>query len=277
MKGKVSPIFSLFSRQFDEGKDAFLNLGRQYKGKKAIELEQKLIFIEIFIELLGRVHFETPNLKFELFGPFKDLFRGLKKTKHIKYIQAQLDFVKAKNDLTYNSYEKYLLDEKKKLYNEIYELIVGTSLETWRQLYDQVRKNCVDLKPLMINTATTQIINEELEYFNLDNKSKLDFKALKDIYEGLRVIIAMENIRIESGFNPIFIDEVHQKMAELQQSLLFWYQNHLLMQHLIYYFGDKEEISKKYRDLHSFLKSNKKSLTSKVESQCKFLFDRILD
>ncbi len=276
MKGKVSPIFNIFSKHYDEGKEAFMTLGKQYKGKKAVELEQKLIFMEIFIDLIGRIHFQESQLKFELFAPFKEIYKGLKKTKHLKYIQIQLGEVKAKNGLTYNSYEKYLLEEKKKLYNQLYDKVVATPLEIWENIFIQVQDHCRELKPLMINTASTQIINEELEYFNLDNQHKLDAKALKDIYEGLRVIIALENLRQEAGFNTVFVTPIHQKMSALQQSLLMWYQNHLLMQNLVFYFGEKEEISKKYQDLYSHLKGNKKVLTKNVEGQCKYLFDRIL-
>jgi hypothetical protein len=129
----------------------------------------------------------------------------------------------------------------------------------------------------MINTATTQIINEELTFFHLDSKSKLDSKALKDIYEGLRVIIALENLRVESGFNAIFVSEVHTQMQQLQQSLHQWYQNQLFLQHLSFFLREKENIPKKYLDLLSTLKSDKKRLNTKVEGQCQHLFERILE
>ncbi|MCH7415033.1 hypothetical protein MM213_16145 [Belliella sp. R4-6] len=277
MEGKISPIFRLFDSHFEDAKTAFLALGKQYKGKKAIELEQKLIFMEIYIELVSKIHFEEKKLKFEIFEPFKEIFKGLKKTKHLKFVLQELDQIKNKKNLTFNTYEKFLLEEKKEHYNKMYDLIVSTPLKKWEKLYSDVHRHSLGLKPLMVNTATTQIINEELEFFNLDNQLKPDNKALKDIYEGLRVVTALENIRIDSGFNPIFIREVHVKMNTLQQTLLSWYQNQLLTQHLIYFFGDKEEISKKYKDLLADLKQNKKKLTATVQSQCKYLFDRILN
>lgn len=277
MKGKISPIFRLFDAQFKEAKNAFLTLGKQYKGKKAVELEQKLIFLEIYLDLISKIHFEEEKLKFEIFKPFKEIFRGLKKTKHLKLVLEELNKVKLKNNLTYNSYEKFLLDEKKDHYNKIYDLILSTPLGTWEKFYESVYQHSAGLQPLMVNTATTQIINEELDFFNLDNKSKLDNKALKDIYEGLRVIIALENIRIESGLNAIFVSEVHDKMKLLQASLLSWYQNQLFTQHLVYFFGEKDDISKKYKDLLTELKTEKKKYTLTVEKQCKYLFDRILD
>lgn len=277
MKGKISPIFRLFDTQYKEAKNAFLVLGKQYKGKKAVELEQKLIFLEIYVDLISKIHFEEKKLKFEVFKPFKEIFRGLKKTKHLKLVLEELNKVKLKNNLTYNSYEKFLLDEKKEHYNKIYDLILSTPLETWEKFYENVYQHSSGLQPLMVNTATTQIINEELEFFNLDHKTKLDNKALKDIYEGLRVIIALENIRIESGLNAIFVAEVHEKMKLLQVSLLSWYQNQLFTQHLVYFFGEKDDISKKYKDLLTELKADKKKYTLTVEKQCKYLFDRILD
>ncbi|AFL86129.1 hypothetical protein Belba_3637 [Belliella baltica DSM 15883] len=276
MKGKISPIFRLFDSQYEEAKNAFLILGRQYKGKKAVELEQKLIFLEIYVDLISKIHFEERKLKFEVFKPFKEIFKGLKKTKHLKLVLEELNKVKLKNKLTYNSYEKFLLDEKKDHYNKIYDLILSTPLEKWEKFYENVYKNSLALQPLMVNTATTQIINEELEFFNLEHQTKLDNKALKDIYEGLRVIIALENIRIESGLNAIFVEEVHEKMKELQTSLLSWYQNQLFTQHLVYFFSEKDEISKKYKDLLKDLKADKKIFTMSVEKQCKNLFSKIL-
>ncbi|MFD2034701.1 hypothetical protein ACFSKL_07875 [Belliella marina] len=277
MNGKISPIFHHFDVQFEEARASFLALGKQYKGKKAIELEQKLIFLEIYIHLISKIHFDEKKLKFEIFEPFKTIFKGLKKTKHLKFVVQELEQIKAKKNLTFNTYEKFLMDEKKDHYNKMYDLIVSTPLKIWEKLYADVRHHSLGLKPLMINTATTQIINEELEFFNVDNQHKLDNKALKDIYEGLRIVTALENIRIDSGFNPIFVREVHIKMNALQQTLLSWYQNQLLTQHLVYFFGDKEEISRKYKDLLADLKQNKKKLTSNVEGQCKYLFDRILN
>lgn len=277
MQGKISPIFRLFEIQFEEAKSAFSSLGKQFKGKKAIELEQKLIFLEIYIDLLSRIYFKEDKLKFQLFSPFKDLFKGLKKVKHIKMVLDQVRLHNLDQNIAFNSYIKSLESNKKKLYAEVYDLIVSTPFQIWEKLYEEAYGYSKGLKPLMINTATTQIINEELEYFNLEHKTKMDSKALKDIYEGLRVIIALENLRIESGFNSIFVVEVHEHMGGLRQSLLDWYQNHLFIQHLSFYLTDKENIAKKYLDLLSRLQANKKSLSQKVVEKCKFLFDRILE
>jgi hypothetical protein len=277
MTGKLSPLFGLFAQQFEDAKEAFLSLGKKYRGKKAIELEQKLIFLEIYTDLLSKIYFEEEKLQFKLFSPFKRIFKGLKKTKHIKSILNQLDEIEAKNNLKFGSYRKKLEMEKAKVYAEVYDLIVATPLKVWEHLYEEVHHYSKGLKPLMINTSTTQIINEELEFFNLENKSKLTSGALKDIYEGLRVITALENLRIESGFNSIFVQEVHDRMADLQRSLNDWYQNHLFLQHLTGYLADWVEIPKKYLELLSQLQTNKRAYTMKVESQSKQLFERILE
>jgi hypothetical protein len=277
MQGKVSPIFRLFTQQFEDAKSAFLSLSKRYRGRKSMELEQKMIFLEIYVDFLSRIHFKEENLKFQLFSPFKKIFKGLKKTKHLKMIIRQMEAVKMKDNVVFNSYTKALETEKKKLYAEVYDLIVSAPLQIWEELFDAVHQYSKNLKPLMINTATTQIISEELEYFNLDNKTKLDTKALKDIYEGIRVITALENLRIESGFNPIFVKEVHERMSELQKDLLVWYENQLFLQHLTGFLTDKENISKKYIDLLASLQQNKKSNTAKVELKCRELFERILE
>jgi hypothetical protein len=277
MQGKTSPIFGLFQQHFEGAKAAFNSLSKQYRGKKAIELEGRFIFLEIYIDLLSRIHFKESNLKFRLFSPYKKIFKGLKKTKHIKMIMNQVEAVNLKENIVFNSYTKALENEKVKLYNEVYDLIVSAPLQIWEDLYHEAANYSKGLKPLMINTATTQIINEELEFFNVENYEKLDTKALKDIYEGIRVITALENLRIESGFNPIFVQEVHDRMSELQKSMLLWYENHLFMQHLIGYLADKPEVSKKYLDLLSTLQANKKNHTKQVEKMSKELFQRILE
>jgi hypothetical protein len=277
MKGKVSPIFALFQQQFEAAKSAFDVLSKQYRGKKALELENKLIFLEIYIDLLSKIHFEEEQLKFRLFSPFKKIFKGLKKTKHIKMIMAQTEALKLKENPAFHAYLKSLETEKNQLYNEVYDLIISSPLQIWETLYHEAHHYSKGIKPLMINTATTQIINEELSFFQVDNNGKLDSKVLKDIYEGIRVITALENLRIESGFNPIFVQEVHERMSELQKTMLKWYENHLFIQHLVAFLTDKEEVSKKYLDLLSSLQGNRKNHIKQIEDQCAALFERILE
>lgn len=277
MKGKVSPIFALFQQQFEAAKSAFDALSKQYRGKKALDLENRLIFLEIYIDLLSKIHFEEEQLKFRLFSPFKKIFKGLKKTKHIKMIMDQTEALKLKENPAFSAYLKSLETEKNKLYNEVYDLIISSPLQMWETLYEDAHNYSKGIKPLMINTATTQIINEELSFFQVDNNGKLDSKVLKDIYEGIRVITALENLRIESGFNPIFVQEVHDRMNELQKTMLKWYENHLLIQHLVAFLTDKEDVSKKYLDLLSSIQTIRKTHIKQIEDQCGALFERILE
>lgn len=277
MQGKVSPIFKLFQAQFEEARNAFLELSRRYRGKKAIELEQKLIFLEIYIDLLAHIHFEDHKLKFKLFSPFQKIFKGLKKTKHLKMVMQEVEMVNLKGNIAFNSYSKSLLQEKNKLYAEVFDLIVATPLKIWEDLYENAYQLSISLKPLMINTATNQIINEELEYFNLDHKHKFDSKSLKDIYEGVRIITALENLRIESGFNPVFVQEIHDRMRDLQKVMMLWYQNHLFIQHLSGFLADKENIHNKYFDLLSELKSKNKINKVQAQKHCRELLNRVMN
>lgn len=277
MKGKVSPIFTLFQHHFEEARSLFNDLSKQYKGKKAIELETRLIFLEIYMDLLSRIHFQEEQLKFRLFSPFKNIFKGLKKTKHLKMIMNQVEEFKLKSNSDFMSYTKALNSEKNKLYSQVFELIISTPLKIWEDLYQEAFELSKDLKPLMINTATTQVINEELSFFNIGNNGKANSKDLKDIYEGVRIITALENLRIESGFNPIFVEEVHHRMSNLQKSMLRWYENQLLIQHLTGFLTDKEDISNKYLLLLSQLQNNRKDSTKQIEKECRLLFERILE
>ncbi|WP_200975939.1 hypothetical protein [Echinicola sp. 20G] len=274
---QVSPIFQLFDQQYTLAKKLFYSLTKLFKSKKAIELEEKLIFLEIYIDLLSRIHFNEKKLKFQLFGPYKELFKSLKKVLHIKLIQEALESESIKTQTTFSTYERELLRDKKSIYTEAYDVIMATPLNIWEDLYREAFEHSKNLRPLMINTSTIQIINEELEFFKFDSEKKLEAKEIKDIYEGLQEIITLENVRIVSGLNATFTEVVHKHMNELSQLLYKWYQNHLFLQHLTYTLSEKEELpSKKYQALISSLKSNKKKLTTKVVSQCQHLFSDIL-
>ncbi|GAB3647419.1 hypothetical protein GCM10028791_09330 [Echinicola sediminis] len=274
---QVSPIFQLFDQQYDLAKRLFISLSKQFRSKKATELEEKLIFMEIYIDLLSKIHFNEKKLKFQLFGPYRELFKSLKKVLHIKLIQQALAEETASAGMSFGSYEKILLKDKNKIYGDAYDLIMGTPLEIWEALYREAFEHSRNIKPLMINTSTTQIINEELEFFKFDSEKKLEAKEIKDIYEGLQVIITLENVRIVSGLNATFTRVIHKHMNDLSQQLYKWYQNHLFLQHLTFSLADQEEApSKKYLTLINSLKNNKKKLTTKVVSQCQHLFSDIL-
>ncbi|KEO74927.1 hypothetical protein [Anditalea andensis] len=267
---KVTPVFQLFEQQLDNSSKLFTDLSKQFKTKKAIELEEKLIFLEIYIQLLSKIHFEEKDLKFKLFSPFKKLFKLLKKVLHLKLIREAL--ADKSHTLTYGSFENYLLKEKSILYTEIFDHILSLPGSIWEDLYMDVRMHSTSIKPLMVNTATTQIINEELEFSYFDSLQEPTAKSIKDIYESLQIIIAIENFRMISGLNAVFTPTIHDDMNDLSKSLYSWYQNHLLLQQLTHFFSEKEMITEKYKNLIQDIKKSKKKLTTKVISQSKILF-----
>ncbi|GGZ28369.1 hypothetical protein GCM10007049_21660 [Echinicola pacifica] len=274
---KISPIFQPFDRQYTEAKSLFDSLAKMFKSNKSAELEEKLIFLEIYVDLLGRIHFQEAKLKFKLFGPYKDLFRALKKALHIRLIHQALAQLQEKTGQTYASYEKQVAKDKKSIYAEAYELIMATPVKVWENLYREAFEHSQSLTPLMVNTATTQIINEELAFFKFDSETKLEAKEIKDIYEGLQQIITLENLRIASGLNATFTNIIHEHMQELSKLLYRWYQNHLILQHLTFSLSDREDpINEKYVELIKKIRSDKKKLTAKAVSQCKHLFSDIL-
>ncbi len=277
MQSRLSPIFQLFDQQYTLAQKNFNALSKQFKSKKAVDLEEKLIFLEIYIDLLSRVYFSEKKLKFQLFSPFREIFKSLKKVLHIKLIHQACTSLTVQGNSHFSSYEHYLEKDKKEIYTASFETILGTPLEIWENLYREAYEHSKDLKPLMINTATNQIINEELEFFKFDSEKKLGPKEIKDIYEGLQVIIALENFRMVAGLNATFTAVIHQQMNDLSQLLYSWYQNHLFLQHMTFFLADKEALpNKKYIDLIKHIKNDKKKLTNKVVSQCQHLFTKVL-
>ncbi|MBS9522620.1 hypothetical protein KIH41_07640 [Litoribacter ruber] len=272
---KISPVFQLFAQQYDEGHRLFEELCKAMKTKKVIVLEEKLIFIEIYLQLMAKIHFEEENLKFKLFKPFSHLFKCLKKVLHLKLIRDE--FVRKGGGENFNSFSQFLETEKKELYSEVFDLLQRFPHNAWEELYDEVLKLSKGLKPLMINTATTKIINEEVEYSHFDSLHEMDAISIKDIYESLQTIIAVENFRIVSGLNPVFTNPIHDDLNKLSNLLLKWYQNHLLFQQLTYFFSEKESIGEKYKTLLDTIKKDKKKLTTKVISHSKELFTERLN
>lgn len=267
---KVTPVFQLFEQQLDVASKLFTDLSRQFKTKKAIELEEKLIFLEIYIQLLSKIHFEEKNLNFKLFSPFKNLFKYLKKVLHLKLIREALEEKSTYN--SYGSFDTYLSKEKSLLYSEAFDHILSLPGSIWEDLYSEVRAHSTGIRPLMVNTATTQIINEELEFSYFDSMHDPTAKSIKDIYESLQIIIAVENFRMVSGLNAVFTPAIHIDMNDLSKSLYLWYQNHLLLQQLTHFFSEKESITEKYKNLLNDIKKTKKKLTTTVISQSKILF-----
>ncbi|MFC3417607.1 hypothetical protein [Algoriphagus hitonicola] len=277
MQRKTSPIFQAFEQQHREAKELFLALGKQIKSKKSIELYNKLSFLELYSDLMAKVHFEKEGLQFDLFSPFKTLQKNLRKIHHLKLVERGIRERIQTTGETYNSYAGYLDKSKKGLYTETFDQIIGSSLKDWDELLLKSQQSSKNIKPLTVNTAINQLIQEELEYFQLDKSNGLDSKALKDIFEGLRKIIMLENLLIHLGFNSIFVDQIHDEISELKEKLKPWYANHLELQSLTYFLSDKEQVSKKYVDWVKELRHKKKNLSSQVEKQALTLFQKILD
>jgi hypothetical protein len=276
MKAKSSAVFQLFDQQFSEAKILFGSLSKEMKGRKALELEQRLNQIEIYVHLLSKIHFQEEKLKFKVFEPFNQLKKQLKKVRHLKLIYKQINDYADSEQQDFLTYQKFLQLEKKLLYTETYDLILKTPLKDFDDLYEEVYKYSNVLAPLTINTATTQIINDELGFFQIDQKTHLDTKTLKDIKEGLSTIIALENFRIIIGLNPVYTPKIHDSINDLHRILKAWAGNHLLIQHLTYFLSERDQISKKYEDLFLSLKSNKKKFTIQVEENIKKLFSKII-
>ena len=75
-----SPVFQLFSHQHQQAKALFLELGKEIKSAKAIALLEQLEFLELYSELLEKIHFEQKHLGYSLFFPLKTLKSLFKKS-----------------------------------------------------------------------------------------------------------------------------------------------------------------------------------------------------
>ncbi|WP_373397274.1 hypothetical protein V8V91_22295 [Algoriphagus halophilus] len=154
--------------------------------------------------------------------------------------------------------------------------MVGSTLKSWDELYQNAQQASKGLKPLAISSAINQIIQEELDFIKLDLKASLDSKALKEIFDALKTIIMLENLLIHLGFNPIFVPSIHEEINLLKNSLKPWYSNQLSLQSLTHFLAEKENVSKKYLDWTNELKVQKKLLSSQAEKQAHLLFDKLV-
>lgn len=275
MLEKGSPLFHLFESQFNEARSFFNVLGKNFKSKKAIELEEKLIFLNIYLHILNKIHFREERLKFESFEPFKPICKALKRIHHFKLAVAAFEEVKGAQ--SFSTYEGFLMAEKKALYKEVYEVMISSPLDIWESLYAAAYRFSKKIQPLMVNTATTQLISEELEYLNFKEKDRLDSAALRDIMEALQVITVGENIKIAVGLNPLFTADIHQEMKELSQLLVQWHQTHLFAQHLNYFLSENEQVGSKYLEMAKKVRSKKQRLSAEADSLGKSLLIKLTD
>lgn len=276
MQAKTSPVYQIFEQQHQEAKALFLVLGKQIKSKKALELKLKLEFLELFADLMGKVHFEQPEKGSDLFLPFKPLKKSLRKIHHLKLVELALKACEAKTSLRYASFGEYLAEQKKEIQKEAFDLMVGSSLKTWDDFLQQAQQSSRGIKPLVINTATNQLLQEELDFLQLELKSPLRSQGFRDLFESLRKIIMLENLLIGLGFNPIFVSSIHAEISQLKENLKPWYSNHLAFQALSAFLAEKDDIAKKYIVWIKELKEEKKSLSSEIESQAFELLKKIV-
>ncbi len=276
MSVKTSPVFQIFEQQQHEAKTLFLALGKQVKSKKAIELQLKLEFLELYADLMEKIHFETQNLGNDFFSPFKSLKKSLRKTHHLKIVERSLKSREQSTGLLYDSYQEYLLVQKRKIQKEAFDIVVGSTLKIWDDFRDKAHQSSKGIKPLTINTAINQLVQEELDLLNRELKKPIHSQGFRDLFESLRKIIMLENLLIQLGFNPIFVHSIHQEIAQLKENLKPWYSNHLAFQTLSGFLAEKTNISKKYMEWIKDLKEEKKSLSSEIEKQAFLLMDKVL-
>lgn len=276
MMEKTSPMMKLFDKQLYQAKSALNSLNKNFKSKKALDLSENLIFLNIYLDLLNRVHFHEERLQFQLFEPFKPIHKALKRIRSFKLIQAAFEQESTAHHTAYNTYKKSLTAERKELYKEAYEVIFATPLDMWESLYASIYNYERNIGPLQVDTATLQLVNEEIDFFQFRGKnSQMDSQSLKELMEGIRIITAVENLRIALGMNTIFTDVVHEKLAGLREALNRWHQTHLFGQHLQFFLGENVDVGPKYIDLAKRTKANKQRLTKEVASLYHDLFSKL--
>ena len=273
MLKKVSPLFQLFEKQYGEARSLLTALNKNFRSKKALELEEKLVFINVYLHLLNKIHFQEERLKFESFSGFRAIERSLRRIHHYKLVMAA--FEEERGKANFASYENFLISEKKPLYKEVYELIISRPLDIWEKLYVAAYDYSQGIKPLMIDTATRQLINEELEYLNVGSKEVLDSQSMREVMEGLQVVTVVENINIAVGLNSVFTSDIHHEMAELLRRLSTWNKTSLFAQHLNHFLSDHEQVGNKYLELAKRTRDKKKRLALEVASLWDALYSKL--
>lgn len=276
MESTLPFIMQVFDRHFDAGKSVFGELSKKIKSRKALDLQEELFFFKLFLQVLEKVHFENKQQVARAFTPFKYLNKNLRKVHHIRLIAEGFDTYFGEKRADYGDYEKQIAQNKKEVYTQVYEIILSITLKDWEDLYHQVRHFSEGLSVLTINTATTQIINEEVDFFYFDTKSRLDPQTLYEIFNGLKRVTALEKIRLSIGLNTIFTDKVHLQISELSQQMESWQRSQLLLQHLGSFLGQKEKVSKKYQLVLTQVQNAHQEITQSVAERCRELFTKML-
>jgi len=264
MLKKVSPFFQLFEKQYGEARSLLNALGKNFRSKKALELQEKLIFFNVYLHVLNKVHFQEERLKFESFSGFKAMDRSLRRIHHYKLVITAFEEEKGKTG--YGSYEAFLMGEKRGLYRDVYELIISRPLDIWEKLYVAAYDYSEGIKPLMIDTAARQLINEELEFMNAGDANILDSQTMRELMEGLQVVTAVENINLAVGLNPVYTSSIHKEMKGVLKALTNWNKAYLFAQHLNHFLSDNEQVGNKYLELAKRMRDKKKRLALEVTS-----------
>lgn len=270
-----SPVFQLFSQQHQQAKALFLELGKEIKSSKALSLLEHLAFLELYSELLEKIHFEQKDMGYALFFPLKTLKKSLKKIHHIKLVEKGLKQREKSLSLGFESFKSYLTTQKRSMQKEAFDLMVGSSLKMWEDYLLKAHEASRAIKPLLLTTSIHQLVQEELTSLGKEVTSPISTQGFRDLFETLRKVIMLENLLIHLGLNPIYLPEIHEELERLKNGLKPWYANHLNMQSLTHFIGQEEGVSKKYMDWLKELKVEKKSLTTKLEKQALSLLPKL--
>ena len=270
-----SPVFQLFSHQHQQAKALFLELGKEIKSAKSIALLEQLEFLELYSELLEKIHFEQKHLGYSLFFPLKTLKKSLKKIHHLKLVEKGLKEREKNLSLTFESFKTYLNEQKKGMQKEAFDLMVGSSLKIWEDYLEKAFEASKGIKPLVLTTSIHQLVQEELNSLSKEVTPPMSTQGFRDLFEGLRKVIILENLLVHLGLNPIYLPQIHEELERLKNGLKPWYANHLNLQSLTHFIGQQEEVSKKYLDWVKELKEEKKSLTATLEKQALSLLRKV--
>lgn len=273
--GMKSPVFQLFLHQHQQAKALFLELGKEIKSTKAIALLDHLEFLELYSELLEKIHFENKQLGYSLFFPLKTFKKSLKKIHHLKLVERRLKEREVLVPLKFESFRTYLNEQKRGMQKEAFDLMVGSSLKVWEDYQEKAHEASKTLKPLVINTSIHQLVQEELAALAQNATAPISTQGFRDLFEGFRKVIVLENLLIHLGFNAIYLPQVHAEIEALKNGLKPWYANHLILQSLSHFAAQKEEVPKKYLDWILELKAEKKSLALALEKQALSLLRKV--
>ena len=270
-----SPVFQLFSHQHQQAKALFLELGKEIKSSKAIALLEQLEFLELYSELLEKIHFEQKHLGYSLFFPLKTLKKSLKKIHHLKLVEIGLKQREKALSISFESFKTYLNEQKRGMQKEAFDLMLGSSLKIWEEYLEKAHEASKVIKPLGLTTSIHQLVQEELSFLVKEVSSPISTQGYRDLFEGLRKVIILENLLVHLGLNPIYLPQVHEELEHLKNGLKPWYANHLNLQSLTHFIGQREEVSKKYLDWVKELTEEKKMLTSSLEKQALSLLRKV--